>query len=146
MLKDEQFISAHFVTSFIEIHCQLPEIWSFEDLWIKFLKWLLSLLTGFTPTAAANIILVWTFYEGQIQIWILVMWLITAFNQSWRMESTRRQIDIVTYQVRKIKAYTSLCLFCRRTNGTVWRTLSRDIEQYQSHDQLQIWNWWSSWS
>ena len=36
MLKYEQFISAHFDTSFIEIHWQMPEIWSFQWLRIKF--------------------------------------------------------------------------------------------------------------
>ena len=29
----------------------------------------------------------------------------------------RRQIDIVTYQVRKIKAYTSICLFVDDIEG-----------------------------
>ena len=36
VVKDEQFISAHFDTSFVEIHQQMTEIWVFEGLWIKF--------------------------------------------------------------------------------------------------------------
>ena len=44
--KDEQFISANFDTLFIEIHYEMPEIWSFKYLWIKFWKWHLRLLTG----------------------------------------------------------------------------------------------------
>ena len=63
-------------------------------------------MTGFAPTAAA----IWTcaFYDRQIQIWSLVMWLITTISKLWSMESTKR---------------------------TFWRMWSRDSEQEQSHDQ-----------
>ena len=70
----------------------------------------------FTPSAAANTGCELFMTANHIQILILVMWLITAINKSWRMELTK---------------------------GTVWRTLSRDSNQKQSHDRLQIWNWWS---
>ena len=36
--KDDQFISVNFETSFIEIHGQMPEIWSFQCLLIRFQK------------------------------------------------------------------------------------------------------------
>ena len=35
------------------------------------------------------------------------------------MQSDRRQIDITTYQIRKVKADTSLCLFSDEINPVV---------------------------
>ena len=62
----------------------MPAIWSFEGLWIKFLKWQLSLLTGYAPTASANSGYDFFFiYDRKIQIWILVMWLQSVNHEGW---------------------------------------------------------------
>ena len=77
LLKDKQFISSYFDTSFIEIHWQVLVIWLFQCLRIKFLKWHLSLMTGFNSHCSSQYCV--CLYDRQIQIYGLVVWLLLLY-------------------------------------------------------------------